>query len=194
MALETLIQGRIISIPTLDEDVKLQVSYSTHALVSCLASCVWRAYLLVRRRSWRSTKPTAQYINTENANRRRFGSAARNSRAELLYGERRSETERDCIYACRSRAHRGSSVHIFLFHRKVIPRSFHSYCRCKERLERQRKEETDMDYLRSHELQTKALWDQYSVPSLSFPILSLEPLRGVLSVRRRPSDFVLRFE
>ena len=122
MALETLIQGRIISIPTLDEDVKLQVSDSVRALVSCLASCVWRAYLLVRRRSWRSTNPTPQYINSENANRRRFGSAARNSRAEFLHGEGRSETERNCIYACFSRAHRSSSVHIFLFHRKVILR------------------------------------------------------------------------
>lgn len=65
--------------------------------------------------------------------------------------------------------------------------------RCKERLERQRKEETDMDYLRSHELQTKALWDQYSVPfPLSSP--SLEPLRGVVAVRSRSSDFLLRFE
>ena len=127
MALETLIQGRIISIPTLDEDVKLQVSYSTHALVSCLASCVWRAYLLVRRRSWRSTKPTPQYINSENANRGRFGSAARNSRAEFLHSEGRSETERNCIYACFSRAHRSSSVHICLFHRKVILRSPRSF-------------------------------------------------------------------
>ena len=48
MELETLIQGRIISIPTLDEDVKLQVCYFLCVLVSCLASCVWRTYLLIR--------------------------------------------------------------------------------------------------------------------------------------------------
>lgn len=65
--------------------------------------------------------------------------------------------------------------------------------RCKERLERQRKEETDMDYLRSHELQTKALWDQYSVP-IPLLFLFLEPLRGVVAVRSGSSDFLLRLE
>lgn len=63
-------------------------------------------------------------------------------------------------------------------------------CRCKERLEKQKEEETNLSFLAENEKTVKKLWDQYSVRAACHTN-RIEPLCGELPIRKRATHFVL---
>lgn len=54
--------------------------------------------------------------------------------------------------------------------------------RCRERLKKQKEEETDLAYLAENEKSVKQLWEQYSV-CIYIQSDELEPVRGKLPIR-----------